>query len=613
VSDRNTSARIKALVDQTGKLITNQAIRETTPTAPKEIAEGKSRVMFAKSLDKTSLQYKLEQELQTALNNKAKPEVLYNILDKNNTVKDKSEYYNIVGQLENLIELGKDQLETVDFDIYKTLAAQQGITIDELQADTRREFAKWKDGIETIGKEFGLNIKYYPESQLTNSENVDRTINSFKKIINFFPNINSLAKEAPQLLMALKGTLPIGKSLKIDGKRITVNQFNEWATNEGKGKVKPWMKNVYQPSNWGYGKYGFKTKIENLAKQLNEGKLTQDQFALQSANLLTHPSLRSLNKENSLEGYNQTQDSNREAISFLYKNLLTEYKNSNNKKETLEDIINFLKLQTNHAQSILKGLVPVISVTSKPDGPKNKKSHNEHMRELFNANNDFLDILNKYKNSKNNKQAFFEIDNLVKLLSQSLTSESNRIIKDSTGASVQDSANPFANTFVMSGESNNQIMLAYLPGATAAEYTYHKYSPTIFRMFRQTTKANNNIINNSGVMKSKALTPEQGVREAIILDKALNIAKDLNAPVKKIRVFDFDDTLARTKSNVLYTMPDGKTGKLNAEQFAERGTELMEQGVEFDFSEFNKVIDGKKGPLFKVAEMIADKRGTQDM
>ncbi len=59
-------------------------------------------------------------------------------------------------------------------------------------------------------------------------------------------------------------------------------------------------------------------------------------------------------------------------------------------------------------------------------------------------------------------------------------------------------------------------------------------------------------------------TNKESIRQAIILDKALNVARDPNAPVKKIRVFDFDDTLARTNSNVLYTMPDGKTGKLTA-------------------------------------------------
>ena len=34
--------------------------------------------------------------------------------------------------------------------------------------------------------------------------------------------------------------------------------------------------------------------------------------------------------------------------------------------------------------------------------------------------------------------------------------------------------------------------------------------------------------------------------------------------LKKIRALDFDDTVGVTKSNVLYTMPDGKTGKIDA-------------------------------------------------
>jgi len=50
------------------------------------------------------------------------------------------------------------------------------------------------------------------------------------------------------------------------------------------------------------------------------------------------------------------------------------------------------------------------------------------------------------------------------------------------------------------------------------------------------------------------------IRELGILDKALKIARDPNAPVKKIRVFDFDDTVAETKSKVIYSKPN-KTGK----------------------------------------------------
>ena len=78
-------------------------------------------------------------------------------------------------------------------------------------------------------------------------------------------------------------------------------------------------------------------------------------------------------------------------------------------------------------------------------------------------------------------------------------------------------------------------------------------------------------------------------------------------------MFDFDDTLAQTKSDVLYTMPDGTEGKLNAEQFANDGSTLLSEGAVFDFSEFNKVTEGKKGPLFKVAQTIAAKRGTEDV
>ena len=87
----------------------------------------------------------------------------------------------------------------------------------------------------------------------------------------------------------------------------------------------------------------------------------------------------------------------------------------------------------------------------------------------------------------------------------------------------------------------------------------------------------------------------------------------LSVTPKKIRVFDFDDTLATTKSNVLYTTKDGIKGSLTAEQFAAQADQLTLEGVKFDFSEFNEVMDGKKGPLFKVAELMRDKRGTEDM
>ena len=100
---------------------------------------------------------------------------------------------------------------------------------------------------------------------------------------------------------------------------------------------------------------------------------------------------------------------------------------------------------------------------------------------------------------------------------------------------------------------------------------------------------------------------------SIKMTKALDNSIKPNAPVKKIRVFDFDDTLATTKSDVLFTAPDGTKGKLNAEEFATKGKELLDEGYVFDFSEFNKVTKGKRGPLFNVAQKIKEARGNEDL
>ena len=109
------------------------------------------------------------------------------------------------------------------------------------------------------------------------------------------------------------------------------------------------------------------------------------------------------------------------------------------------------------------------------------------------------------------------------------------------------------------------------------------------------------------------LSMQELLGKAANIDKALSIARDIEAPVKKIRVFDFDDTLATTKSKVLFTAPDGTEGSLTAEKFATDGARLLEEGYSFDFTEFDKVTKGKPGPLLNLAKKIQDARGTEDV
>ena len=114
------------------------------------------------------------------------------------------------------------------------------------------------------------------------------------------------------------------------------------------------------------------------------------------------------------------------------------------------------------------------------------------------------------------------------------------------------------------------------------------------------------------VNTSEKMTTEELVEKAKMIDKALQMADRPNMPVKKIRVFDFDDTLATSK-NIVIAERGNERIELNAEQFAEKGMELIDQGYTMDFSDFNKVTEGGRGPLFKVAEAIKKARGNEDL
>jgi len=115
------------------------------------------------------------------------------------------------------------------------------------------------------------------------------------------------------------------------------------------------------------------------------------------------------------------------------------------------------------------------------------------------------------------------------------------------------------------------------------------------------------------ILRQKSATNEESIEQLITIDKAITIANSLDVPNKGISVWDFDDTLAKSKSNVLYTMPDGSDGKLNAEQFAKEGDRLMAEGAKFDFSEFSKVVQGSKGPFFEKAMARNKKFGNKNV
>ena len=97
-------------------------------------------------------------------------------------------------------------------------------------------------------------------------------------------------------------------------------------------------------------------------------------------------------------------------------------------------------------------------------------------------------------------------------------------------------------------------------------------------------------------------------------DQAARKARSLDTPKKGISVFDFDDTLARTKEKVIVNNPDGTSVEISAAQFAETASQLESEGATFDFANFEGVADGtKKGPLADLALRRQEKFGNKDI
>jgi hypothetical protein len=121
------------------------------------------------------------------------------------------------------------------------------------------------------------------------------------------------------------------------------------------------------------------------------------------------------------------------------------------------------------------------------------------------------------------------------------------------------------------------------------------------------------ILKEPGVLNlSERMSTNDLINKANEIDKALDNARKIEKPIKKARVFDFDDTVARTKSKVIIER-DGVKKKITAEEFAKEGERMIEEGWEMDFSEFNKIIKGKKGPLFELMKRMNEAEGKRDM
>jgi predicted ABC-type ATPase len=355
------------------------------------------------------------------------------------------------------------------------------------------------------------------------------------------------------------------------------------------------IEHAYQPS---WSKAGFKGKSLALTENLyldssHPHKLSHDQWVEAQRNLLTHPELR-----NDPQGYEKTMKANEAITKIAYEALFDVYNKAKDKKQALQDIALFMQQQTNAGKGLFKGFIPMETVTKKPEtdfiGPTQPLSklgkvftHNEHMTDLLSANQKVLDLMQKYKGKPEAFRKALEVE--LKQFKQGSISKLEQSLKDdpsNEGSGKMSSPDIYFNTFTEGRTMHDQVFLGGKnKGKTVQEVLIEKYgtkalikklkaipegkrTAEVVELLQKLENDKNfkNVFdyNEIGLSYFSKTRDPKNIKEQFeamnITSKAKALGRELNKKPKKIRVFDFDDTVAKTKSNVIYTKRN-TTGK----------------------------------------------------
>ena len=162
----------------------------------------------------------------------------------------------------------------------------------------------------------------------------------------------------------------------------------------------------------------------------------------------------------------------------------------------------------------------------------------------------------------------------------------------------------------------------YVPGETAWHNRYYNlftrgrmpYAMVSYDGKETVGESYEQYFNEKGKNPVVKADAAQETEEKRTVDKAMANAREGKYSItpKGISVYDFDDTLAFSKSQVIVNK-DGKSYKITPAEFAKQGETLAAEGATFDFSEFSKVVKGTPGPLAPRLKKAIEKFGNENI
>ena len=589
--DSNVSARIKALVEQTGRIITNQTVREIFPNLPSTVAEGKSPILASKRLTK-GLEKAYDEIVKTGT------------LDKKQLLKSLTIPWEIeaienlnVRRFKSAIELGfvkKENLKKLtELDLERDAKFYNDLTIENI---ANREGESMPIIIERyMGQEIssitdGKKLKASIPGTTYRSADKRATPENFKKSKIYYQDFiqrlipegylfSQLPNSYQKMIM---NTVGMGDHRgRTNGRKFT---FKEYGVKEGDyiGLLEA-VYNIKELSLKGKGPSikSFASDINIPAPGSSKTKASKAEGAV-DFRVEAAKAVLGRGKFN----VDAVLDANKAALQNVYNSAKEVVKNAKNPIEALDYIIDLMLEQTNRSIGGIKGLAGVESITMEGMRGSNpeltKELHNEHLTELFSMTKDFGKMMERFIKGKQSEASVdLQLKRMVEDYNQGIISEARREIKDFDGSSIRSYID---NLIFLGKDATKQIPLresTFAEAKNMAEVIRNNATKTLLDRIAKTpykkltlagilakqqqmNKAEYQKLKNENINESKEydIYASKELNNSEILvnfenrDKAVELANKKNKPVKKIRVFDFDDTLAKSKSLVFYNKPN---------------------------------------------------------
>ena len=117
-------------------------------------------------------------------------------------------------------------------------------------------------------------------------------------------------------------------------------------------------------------------------------------------------------------------------------------------------------------------------------------------------------------------------------------------------------------------------------------------------------------------MFSKTEVKDAALKDKIeamkIASKAFRLGRERNKKATGMSTFDFDETVGYS-DNYVIAKKGGKTKRISSAEWPFLGDKMIKDGWEMDFSDFNKITDGKPGPLMQKMKNQIKKYGPENV